>query len=398
MRLTTRIVLLVSVLVSTCRPAQGASTTTTQPEYARGIDDLCLVLGPNYKLFVAAYWRYLINTCDFFSDKLSDDLISGYLGKYCAYLTQCPVIYETQSCLIKISVMYVRLACCPELFEPPSNQSPTTAMLNLERLKTCRFGQILPTGKVVGGYEATKGEFPWTVMLLMNGKFQCGGVIVDTKHVITAAHCFDSHVSSSKYEIFAGRYAFDLSIEEAGQQRVGVKTFLTHEEYNRETIENDLAMVTLERPLLVTSSVTPACLPSANDTPEKYCTVAGWGLINKRKYPDVLMKVRLETYNHTSCLNTFRDTAQPPGYLVKLLNDRVLCAANGTFGGQDSCQGDSGGPLMCIKQTTYGPRYFLFGLVSNGNSCATPGEPGLYTNLARYLGWISEKTAMTSVR
>ncbi|CAL1526291.1 unnamed protein product [Lymnaea stagnalis] len=241
MRLTTRIVLLVSVLVSTCPYAQGA-LATTQPEYARGIDDLRLVLGPNYKLFVAAYWRYLINDCSYVSYKLSDDLVGGYLDKYCLYLTQCPVIYETQSCLIKISVMYVRLACCPEPFEiptiPPTTPPVTTRADQDKGLKPCSYGQVLPVRKIFGGYEATEGEFPWTAMLLVEGRFLCGCVIVDTTHAITAAHCFDYHVPSSNYEVFAGRYSYDLSIREEGEQRIPVKNFTIHEAYNVRGISN----------------------------------------------------------------------------------------------------------------------------------------------------------------
>lgn len=44
--------------------------------------------------------------------------------------------------------------------------------------------------KVEGGQEAEPGAFPWMVALLRGGQQQfCGGVLLDSKHVLTAAHC-----------------------------------------------------------------------------------------------------------------------------------------------------------------------------------------------------------------
>lgn len=47
-------------------------------------------------------------------------------------------------------------------------------------------------------------------------------------------------------------------------------------------------------------------------------------------------------------------------------------------------QGDSGGPL--IKLTN--DRATLIGIVSNGNGCARPGFPGIYTKVSVYIPWI----------
>ncbi len=57
----------------------------------------------------------------------------------------------------------------------------------------------------------------------------------------------------------------------------------------------------------------------------------------------------------------------------------MLCAG---AEGIDSCQGDSGGPLTCGGKDT------LCGIVSWGKGCAAKGYPGVYTNVANYVGWI----------
>lgn len=45
------------------------------------------------------------------------------------------------------------------------------------------------SGRVVGGQNAAKGEFPWQVSLLKNNNHNCGGSIISKNHILTAAHC-----------------------------------------------------------------------------------------------------------------------------------------------------------------------------------------------------------------
>ena len=45
-------------------------------------------------------------------------------------------------------------------------------------------------------------------------------------------------------------------------------------------------------------------------------------------------------------------------------------------GGKDTCQGDSGGPIF-VQDTVNGKlKYVLAGIVSYGNGCAQPNNPG----------------------
>ena len=49
--------------------------------------------------------------------------------------------------------------------------------------------------KVEGGQEAEPGQYPWMVALLREGEQQfCGGVLLDSVHVLTAAHCVYKYV------------------------------------------------------------------------------------------------------------------------------------------------------------------------------------------------------------
>jgi len=42
--------------------------------------------------------------------------------------------------------------------------------------------------RIVGGSTAASGEFPWIVSLRTSYHF-CGGSILNTKYIVTAAHC-----------------------------------------------------------------------------------------------------------------------------------------------------------------------------------------------------------------
>ncbi|KAH9495642.1 Ovochymase-1 [Bulinus truncatus] len=292
------------------------------------------------------------------------------------HINKCPDLSNDQSCIISQTVLRIRYACCKE--------------------STCSYGAIFPTAKVVDGQPAYRGEFPWVAMLLVDGAFTCGCVILDKTHVLTAAHCFDRiEDNEPTLEVLAGRYLYDLNVPENGNQRVRVKSYHRHEQYNLQSIANDIALLTLATPLVFNTFVTPACLPSRGDQPEPICTVAGYGSMGKGQTPEVLMKVDLSTYNNSQCLRTFTNTSKPFGALATFLSEGTLCAANGLVGGKDTCKGDSGSPLMCIKPSGELPRYYLYGLVSNGGYCGKAGEPGIYTNVVNYLDWIESRLKLS---
>lgn len=43
--------------------------------------------------------------------------------------------------------------------------------------------------RIVNGWQAENGEWPWIAMMLNNGRPFCGGALIDDKHILTAAHC-----------------------------------------------------------------------------------------------------------------------------------------------------------------------------------------------------------------
>lgn len=61
----------------------------------------------------------------------------------------------------------------------------------MEKTKEMSFG---PSGRIVGGQEADRHQFPYQVGLVLHlatGNGWCGGSLISRNYVMTAAHCID---------------------------------------------------------------------------------------------------------------------------------------------------------------------------------------------------------------
>ena len=112
--------------------------------------------------------------------------------------------------------------------------------------------------RIVGGETAATSSWGWAVSLSIRGTYQCGGAILSSTWIITAAHCVTS-ATASQITVFAGS-----NIRFSGQSRVG--SFLTvHSNYNRVTNENDIALLQLARPLnMLDPNVKFICMPAVS--------------------------------------------------------------------------------------------------------------------------------------
>ena len=74
---------------------------------------------------------------------------------------------------------------------------------------------------------------------------------------------------------------------------------------------SDIAVITLEEPLLLGTKINPICLPSITDTSQTYegvtATVAGWGKTETGKTStDQLLKVDVPILSNTECKSTYQ--------------------------------------------------------------------------------------------
>ncbi|CAK9811280.1 Serine protease nudel [Anthophora plagiata] len=235
--------------------------------------------------------------------------------------------------------------------------------------------------RIVGGRASQPKAWPFLVAIYKDGNFYCGGVILNELWVLTAAHCLDRYVGHY-FEIQAGMLR-RFSFSPMAQVRKARYTVI-HPRYSSSDMSSDIGMIMLDDALRFNRWVRPVCLPSldilgslwrlkpdANTT----CVAIGWGIISERgPDPDHLREVEVPI------LPTCKHEVDK--------NEATICAGY-PQGGRDACQGDSGGPLLC-RNPYQESQWYVAGIVSHGEGCGRPDEPGSYTKVSYFLDWIQE--------
>ncbi|KAM4858985.1 LOW QUALITY PROTEIN: vitamin K-dependent protein C [Thomomys bottae] len=235
--------------------------------------------------------------------------------------------------------------------------------------------------RIVNGTLTKQGDSPWQVILLdSKKKLACGGVLIHTSWVLTAAHCMDE---SRKLTVRLGEY--DLRRRDKWEVDLDIKEILIHPNYTRRTSDNDIALIHLAQPVSLSKTIVPICLPDSG-LAERELTragqetiVTGWGYQNgqekdvKRNRTFILTFIKIPVAPRNECIQAMRN----------MVSENMLCA--GILGDRrDACDGDSGGPMVALSRGTW----FLVGLVSWGEGCGLLNNYGVYTKVSRYLDWI----------
>ncbi|XP_015422493.1 PREDICTED: transmembrane protease serine 9 [Myotis davidii] len=76
-------------------------------------------------------------------------------------------------------------------------------------------------GRIVGGVEASPGEFPWQVSLRENNEHFCGATVIGARWLVSAAHCFSEFQDPTEWVAYAG--TTQLSGSEASTVRALIK-------------------------------------------------------------------------------------------------------------------------------------------------------------------------------
>jgi len=236
--------------------------------------------------------------------------------------------------------------------------------------------------RIVGGELASDGEFPFLVTVLPSGNL-CGGSIISDRWVVTAAHCLEG-LTASDVSIRAGSNQLF-----SGYTTYQAENIYLHPAYDNWTFDNDIALIQVSTAITAAKTASIDFLRGSNESSLlsdfDEVVVAGWGTTSSGGTTSSnLLKVSVDVQFPSTCrANTDYDPSE--------ITDNMICAGV-MGGGKDSCQGDSGGPLVRYDGTG---NPWLTGIVSWGYGCADAGYPGVYTRVANYADWITEKLVLS---
>lgn len=187
----------------------------------------------------------------------------------------------------------------------------------------------------------------------------CGGTLLDTFTVLTAAHCILS-LNAVNYNVYVGAHEIN-SMFSYPTVFMTVKNVIKHPIYDSSNGLNDIAILQLSQPVAFNQYAQPACLPNPSygsypsSTNITSVYAAWWGTLSyEGSLPQVLYNVQLNNYPSEYC-KAYGEFSFPE-------NETKICA--GEFsGGKDTCQGDSGGGLYSYETMIYQNLLLLESLV-----------------------------------
>ncbi|CAG7822393.1 unnamed protein product [Allacma fusca] len=262
----------------------------------------------------------------------------------------------------------------------------TEAERILEKAALRKFNEV----KIVRGNETGINEWPWQVLLAINGRPLCGGSLLTDQWVVTAAHCVNLPIQIPLVPLMTVDLGdHDIrTVSETRNQILRVAKIVPNVQY--EPIRRDIALIKLAQRVRITGkTIRPVCLPISpnNNFEDADAVTTGWGKTENGVISPVLREANVKIVSNENCSRTWASLGEGGDQLIE---PGMVCINGGDAG---PCNGDSGGPLV-VRQ---GDRYELVGLTSFGllKGCALPGIPSVYTRLSSYLDWISVNTADT---
>ena len=242
--------------------------------------------------------------------------------------------------------------CCREAVAPPAPPPPTLASTDLDS-NLRQQKSLLPKpgdcgidaeNRIYGGNRTNLDEYPWMALLqylkrwyihfqLKNfvdlndnfsadsqkKDFHCGGVLINSRYVLTAAHC----VKVLNWELISVRLgewdtSTDVDCDDSYVDEkvcnpnppvdIPIEAKIRHENYDPQDVHqhNDIALLHLSQSAPYNIYVRPICLPVAShlqdyDLTHKTMSVGGWGYTESGLKSTIKLKANVDGLSNAEC-------------------------------------------------------------------------------------------------
>lgn len=222
---------------------------------------------------------------------------------------------------------------------------------------------------IVAGTTTSTAKYPWQVRLEVQtdeGSFLCGGAIIHSRIVLTAAHCLVGATAVTAY--------FGRDQASSGGVPVAASHGRITPGYNASIFDNDYGFVAF--PSAIPAAFTPIKVAGPSETAlwraGRTASVAGFGNVSEGgSTSPTLQEVTMPIQADSTC-------SAPTAYGTQYRASSMLCVGD-LAGGRSTCQGDSGGPLVVPGDNGV---WRIAGIVSWAAGCARPGKPTVFTRIA----------------
>lgn len=233
-----------------------------------------------------------------------------------------------------------------------------------------------PPPPIVNGDTTT--DFPAVVSLLLDNPQTgtvdhfCSGTVIHARWILTAAHCL---TGLSNYQQIGATVwvavGHDVSTEAGVQEWIQADRWEGHAGFNMSVLRDDIGLVELREPVLVTPIRLSEAIPDATWVGTEL-TYVGWGV----------------TTDHSQDSGIKRMAEIP----FDSADEQFIFGYDDT--GQNVCYGDSGGAALRSEDNTW----FLAGINSHvypvqSNTGCVGGGSGA-TRVDQYLDWIAERVPL----
>nr|XP_019531239.2 uncharacterized protein LOC109402953 [Aedes albopictus] len=296
--------------------------------------------------------------------------------------------------LVAIDSAFCRLQPAEDVFPTDVNKAllPNVRQgLNDCHLRYHKYGDYNLIYPILG-VPVRLGEFAHMAAVGWTGPngvidFNCGGSVITARHVMTAAHC-SKGIEPDVVRL--GVIHINTTLDDPKNkfaQQYTIQRFQRHPEHKFSSSYFDIAIITLERPVIINDVVTPACLWVQPEVDFPRLEAVGFGQTSYvgDKTP-ILLKVQLTPISNDECANFYNSN-----YNRTFRNgivDTQVCAHDSKM---DTCGGDSGGPLQIKLMSNHRSTPYVVGITSFSAFCGM-AVPSVYTRVSSYISWIETET------